>query len=75
MGLADDRKPVNLMTVHVSKSVTVHEVSNNLQKNHTEVEGEDDAEKVYDREFKFQAVKLGREIGFVMTAVEGSRVL
>jgi hypothetical protein len=39
------------------------------------VEGEDDAEKVYDREFKFQAVKLGREIGFVMTAVEGSRVL
>ena len=28
MGLADDRKPVNLMTVHVSKSVTVHEVSN-----------------------------------------------
>ena len=31
MGLADDRKPVNLMTVHVSKSVTVHEVSNNLQ--------------------------------------------
>ena len=44
-----------------------------LQKNHTEVEGEDDAEKVYDREFKFQAVKLGREIGFVMTAVEGSR--
>lgn len=29
MGLADDRKPVNLMTVHVSKSVTVHEVSNN----------------------------------------------
>jgi len=36
------------------------------------VEGEDDAEKVYDREFKVQAVKLGREIGFVMTAVEGS---
>ena len=31
MGLADDRKPVNLMTVHVSKSVTAHEVSNNLQ--------------------------------------------
>ena len=31
MGLADDRKPVNLMTVHVSKSVTVHEVSNNIQ--------------------------------------------
>ena len=30
MGLADDRKQVNLMTVHVSKSVTVHEVSNNL---------------------------------------------
>ena len=30
MGLADDRKPVNLMTVHVSKSVTVHEVSNNF---------------------------------------------
>ena len=30
MGLADDRKPVNLMTVHVSKSVTVHEVSNNI---------------------------------------------
>lgn len=30
MGLADDRKPVNLMTVHVSKSVTAHEVSNNL---------------------------------------------
>ena len=30
MGLADDRKPVNLMTVHVSKSVTVHEVSNIL---------------------------------------------
>lgn len=30
MGLADDRKPVNLMTVHVSKSVTVHEVSNTL---------------------------------------------
>ena len=30
MGLADDRKPVNLMTVHVSKSVTVHEVSNKL---------------------------------------------
>lgn len=30
MGLADDRKPVNLMTVHVSKSVTVHEVSNML---------------------------------------------
>lgn len=29
MGLADDRKPVNLMTVHVSKSVTAHEVSNN----------------------------------------------
>lgn len=29
MGLADDRKQVNLMTVHVSKSVTVHEVSNN----------------------------------------------
>ena len=28
MGLADDRKPVNLMTVHVSKSVTAHEVSN-----------------------------------------------
>ena len=28
MGLADERKPVNLMTVHVSKSVTVHEVSN-----------------------------------------------
>lgn len=28
MGLADDRKQVNLMTVHVSKSVTVHEVSN-----------------------------------------------
>jgi len=28
VGLADDRKPVNLMTVHVSKSVTVHEVSN-----------------------------------------------
>ena len=28
MGLADDRKPVNLMTVHVSTSVTVHEVSN-----------------------------------------------
>ena len=31
MGLADDRKPVNLMTVHVSKSVTVHEVSNNME--------------------------------------------
>ena len=30
MGLADDRKPVNLMTVHVSKSVTAHEVSNNF---------------------------------------------
>lgn len=30
MGLADDRKPVNLMTVHVSKSVTAHEVSNIL---------------------------------------------
>ena len=30
MGLADDRKPVNLMTVHVSKSVTVHEVSNSI---------------------------------------------
>jgi len=30
VGLADERKPVNLMTVHVSKSVTVHEVSNNL---------------------------------------------
>ena len=30
MGLADDRKPVNLMTVHVSKSVTVHEVSNTM---------------------------------------------
>ena len=30
MGLADERKPVNLMTVHVSKSVTVHEVSNTL---------------------------------------------
>ncbi|WP_422046991.1 hypothetical protein, partial [Roseburia intestinalis] len=30
VGLADDRKPVNLMTVHVSKSVTVHEVSNSL---------------------------------------------
>lgn len=29
MGLADDRKSVNLMTVHVSKSVTVHGVSNN----------------------------------------------
>ena len=29
MGLADDRKSVNLMTGHVSKSVTVHEVSNN----------------------------------------------
>jgi hypothetical protein len=29
VGLADERKPVNLMTVHVSKSVTVHEVSNN----------------------------------------------
>jgi hypothetical protein len=28
VGLADDRKPVNLMTVHVSKSVTAHEVSN-----------------------------------------------
>lgn len=28
MGLADDRKSVNLMTGHVSKSVTVHEVSN-----------------------------------------------
>ena len=31
MGLADDRKSVNLMTVHVSKSVTVHEVSNSLR--------------------------------------------
>ena len=30
MGLADDRKSVNLMTVHVSKSVTVHEVSNSF---------------------------------------------
>ena len=29
MGLAGDRKSVNLMTVHVSKSVTVHGVSNN----------------------------------------------
>lgn len=33
MGLADERKPVNLMTVHVSKSVTVHEVSNNYSQN------------------------------------------
>lgn len=32
MGLADDRKQVNLMTVHVSKSVTVHEVSNTKYK-------------------------------------------
>jgi len=31
VGLADDRKPVNLMTVHVSKSVTAHEVSNNKE--------------------------------------------
>ena len=30
MGLADDRKQVNLMTVHVNKSVTVHEVSNTM---------------------------------------------
>lgn len=32
MGLADERKPVNLMTVHVSKSVTVHEVSNTYRR-------------------------------------------
>jgi hypothetical protein len=31
-GLTDDRKSVNLMTVHVSKSVTAHEVSNNKHK-------------------------------------------
>ena len=42
MGLADERKPVNLMTVHVSKSVTVHEVSNKLslhEENKTVVHG------------------------------------
>ena len=38
MGLADERKPVNLMTVHVSKSVTVHEVSNTNKKQMGEIE-------------------------------------
>ena len=39
MGLADDRKQVNLMTVHVSKSVTVHEVSNTIPEEHKTEDG------------------------------------
>ena len=47
MGLADDRKPVNLMTVHVSKSVTAHEVSNNWSRPLLFIKIHKDKEKIY----------------------------
>ena len=59
MGLADERKPVNLMTVHVSKSVTVHEVSNSIMQKRTH-----NVINEFQKKYNFDILDLTYDKGF-----------